>query len=73
MLLSPNGDNGLPGRGKELRWESHNALEHLRMFINEFCTIVDLIVDNNKKIFLGVVLGNILVGILLVRHFEFVV
>ena len=43
------------------------------MFIDEFCAIVDLIVDNNKKIFLGVVLSNILVGVLLVRHFEYVV
>jgi hypothetical protein len=38
------------------------------MLVDEFGGIVDLIVDNNIKILLGVVLGNILIGELL-GHF----
>lgn len=41
----------------------------LRVLIDEFGGIVDLIVDNNVKILLGVVLGNVLVGELLGSHF----
>jgi hypothetical protein len=41
----------------------------LRVLIDEFGGVVDLIVDNNVKIPLGVVLGNVLVGELLGSHF----
>ena len=43
---------------------------HLRMLVNEFSTIVDLIVDDEEQVILGVVFGDVLVGIfLLLGHF----
>ena len=43
---------------------------HLRMLVNEFSTIIDLIVDDEEQVILGVVLGDVLVGIfLLLGHF----
>lgn len=43
------------------------------MFINEFCGIVNLIVDNYEEILLGVVFGNILKCEFLVGHFDLIV
>lgn len=39
------------------------------MLVDKLCTVIDLVVDHNKQIPLCVVLSNILVGVLLVRHF----
>ena len=40
------------------------------MLVNELGRIVDLIVDHREDVLLGVVLGNILVGVLLGSHFD---
>lgn len=40
--------------------------QNLRMLIYKLCAVVDLVVDDHEKVLLGVVLGNILVGELLV-------
>lgn len=40
------------------------------MLVNELGGIVDLIVDHHEDVLLGVVLGNILVGVLLGSHFD---
>jgi hypothetical protein len=39
------------------------------VLIYELCAVVDLVVDDHEQVLLGVVLGNILVGELLVGHF----
>lgn len=39
------------------------------MLVDKLCAVVDLVVDHDEQVLLCVVLGNILVGILLVRHF----
>ncbi len=38
------------------------------MLIDELCSIVDLVVDDDEDVLLGVVLSNILVSELLGRH-----
>lgn len=39
------------------------------MLVDKLCAVVDLVVDHDEQILLCVVLGNILVGVLLGRHF----
>ena len=41
----------------------------VRMLVDELCHVVDLIVDHDKHVLLGVVLGNILICEDLFRHF----
>jgi hypothetical protein len=40
------------------------------MLVNELGAVVDLVVNNNQDILLGVVLGNILVGVFLGGHLD---
>lgn len=47
----------------------HRRAFNLRMLIDKLRAVVDLVVDHDKQILLCVVLSNILVGVLLVRHF----
>lgn len=44
--------------------------ENIRMLVDKLGAVVDLIVDDDVKVLLGVVLSNILVGKLLGGHFE---
>jgi hypothetical protein len=45
-------------------------LGHLRVLVDKLGNVVDLVVDDNVEILLGVVLSNILIGELLVGHLE---
>lgn len=42
---------------------------YLRVLIYELCAVVDLVMDHHEQILLGVVLRDILVRVLLLRHF----
>lgn len=44
--------------------------QHLRVLVNKLGDVVDLVVDHDVKILLGVVLRHILVGKLLGSHLE---
>jgi len=44
--------------------------ENIRVLIDKLGAVVDDIVDDDIKVLLGVVLGNVLVGELLSGHFE---
>lgn len=57
------------GEGPALEFLDKIGRQNLRMLIYELCAVVDLVVDDHEQVLLGVVLGNILVGELLVRHF----
>lgn len=59
----------LVGEGPELEFRGNIGRQNLRVLIYELCAVVDLVVDDHEQVLLGVVLGNILVGELLVRHF----
>ncbi|KAL2273860.1 hypothetical protein FJTKL_04041 [Diaporthe vaccinii] len=55
------------GRGRPGIGVSDNiGRQNSRMLIYKLCAVVDLVVDDDEKVLLGVVLGNILVGELLV-------
>ncbi len=54
--------------GERERWEGELRGENLRMLIDELGRVVDLVVDDDVDVLLGVVLGNVLVGELLERH-----
>jgi len=41
-----------------------------RVLVDELAAVIDLVVDNEEAVLLGVVLGNILVGVLLGGHFD---
>lgn len=44
---------------------SKGSEANVRVLIDELATVVDLIVDHKEEVLLGVVLGNILVGVFL--------
>lgn len=52
------------------RLRRKQSLGYLRMLVDELGGIVDLIVNDDEQVLLGVVLSNILIGELLLRgHF----
>ncbi len=56
------------GRLSRKRWEEETQGRNSRMLIDELGRVVDLVVDDDVDVLLGVVLGNILVGEFLERH-----
>lgn len=41
------------------------------MLVHKLGAVIDLVVNDHEQILLGVVLGNVLVGVLLVGHFDY--
>jgi hypothetical protein len=61
---------GEEGKGQRRRSLGRRAgsQEYSRVLINERRAVVDLVVDDDEKVLLGVVLGNVLVCVLLGSH-----
>lgn len=62
-------------RGPRKKKEGHSGQrigrkgrQNVRVLVDELAEAVDLVVDHDEEVLLGVVLGNVLVGVLLSRH-----